>query len=457
MSNQAVDVVVVGAGFSGLTVARALDRTGASVVVLEADDRVGGRARPGLIAGHVIDRGGQWVAPSQAHLLALADELGVKTYEQYIEGENILDIAGREARYQEGEDLPLEPADLEEFGRLMAELDALTATIDVAAPWAVAGADALDAQTFESWLLGATASEPARSLFRLIAQVVFCVEAGQLSLLNLLHYAAAGEGIAHMLGTRGGAQDSLFEGGAWQLAARMAEGLGDAVVIDAPVRSIAQTADGVTVTSDAGVWTAALAVVTAAPSMAARISYTPPMPPRRDALTQRAPMGSIIKVHLAYETPFWRDQGLSGSIISDRMVTPWIADNSVAGTTIGSLAGFFAGGGAQAWADRSPEQRRARVLEDLAIYLGPEAKTPIDYLDTVWPAAQWQRGAYMASPVPGALTAFGRALREPVGRIHWAGTETADVSMGYLDGAIQAGQRVAGDCLARLELQERVT
>ena len=259
-----------------------------------------------------------------------------------------------------------------------------------------------------------------------------------------------------MLGTRGGAQDSLFEGGAWQLAAKMAEGLGDAVVIDAPVRSIDQTADGVTVTSDAGVWTAALAVVTAAPSMAARISYTPPMPPRRDALTQRAPMGSIIKVHVAYETPFWRDQGLSGAILSDRMVTPYIADNSVAGATIGSLAGFFAGAGAQAWADRSPEDRRARVLEDLAIYLGPEAKTPIDYLDTVWPAAQWQRGAYMASPAPGALTAFGRALREPVGRIHWAGTETADVSMGYLDGAIQAGKRVAGDCVARLELRERV-
>ena len=136
MSNQAVDVVVVGAGFSGLTVARNLERAGASVVVLEADDRVGGRARPGRIAGHVIDRGGQWVAPNQAHLLALADELGVKTYPQYTDGDNILDIVGREARYKEGEDLPLEPADLEEFGRLMAELDALTATIDVAAPWA---------------------------------------------------------------------------------------------------------------------------------------------------------------------------------------------------------------------------------------------------------------------------------------------------------------------------------
>src|SRR5687768_14685699 len=112
MSDQ-VDVVVVGAGFSGLTAARKLEQAGASVVVLEADDRLGGRAMPGRIAGHVIDRGGQWVAPSQAYLLALADEFGVKTYEQYTDGENILDVVGQEGRYKEGEDLPLEPADLE--------------------------------------------------------------------------------------------------------------------------------------------------------------------------------------------------------------------------------------------------------------------------------------------------------------------------------------------------------
>jgi monoamine oxidase len=448
-----LDVVVVGAGFAGLTAARNLQKAGVSVVVLEADDRVGGRSMPGRVAEHVVDLGGQWVGPTQHHLLALADELGVKTYPQYVEGEHIMDIMGREARYKEGENLPLEPADLAEFNKLIGELDALAleSNLDVAAPWTVADADALDAQTFESWLLGATASEPVRSVFRLIAQTVYCVEAGQLSLLNLLTYAAASEGIIHMMSSRGGSQDSLFEGGAWQLAAKMAEELGDAVVVDAPVRSIAQTADEVTVTSDAGVWTAALAVVTAAPSMAARISYTPPMPPRRDAFTQRMPMGSIIKVHVAYATPFWRAQGLSGSILSDRTVTGMWIDMSVPGVETGGLVGFFAGGGAQAWADRSPEDRRARVLEDIATYLGPEADAPIDYVDEVWPARPWQRGAYMAVPGPGVLTAFGPALREPVGRIHWAGTETADISMGYLDGAIQSGMRVAGVCIRRLE------
>ncbi|MGZ6213635.1 MAG: flavin monoamine oxidase family protein [Candidatus Limnocylindria bacterium] len=449
-----VDVVVVGAGFAGLTTARKLEQAGASVVVLEADDRVGGRSMPGQIAGHVIDLGGQWASPTQHHLHALAKELGVTTYPQYVEGEHILDVVGRKARYREGEDLPLDPGDLAELGRLIGELDAWRGKLDVAAPWKMEGADALDAQTLESWLLDATASEPVRSVFRLISRSIYCVEAGQVSLLNVVHYTAGSGGIVHMISSRGGSQDSLFVGGAWQLAAKMAEGLGDAVVVNAPVRSIAQTADGVTVTSDAGVWTGAVTVVTAAPPMAARITYDPPMPPRRDAFTQRMPMGDIIKVFVAYQTPFWRAQGLSGSILSDRIVTgPWI-DMSVPGVETGGLVGFFAGGGAQAWADRSPEDRRARVLEDLATYLGPEAKAPIDYVDRVWPAAPWQRGAYMAVPGPGVLTAFGHALREPVGRIHWAGTETAGVSMGYLDGAIQSGLRVAEACIKRVRQRE---
>lgn len=103
------------------------------------------------------------------------------------------------------------------------------------------------------------------------------------------------------------------------------------------------------------------------------------------------------------------------------------------------------------WAERSPEERRARAIEDLVTYLGPEANNPIEYLERSWPAAPWQRGTYMAIASPGALTACGPALREPVGRIPLAGTETADVNVGYYDGAIQSGERVAGEIVKQLK------
>lgn len=444
-----VDVVVVGAGFAGLTAARRLRAAGHSVVVIEADDRVGGRTMPGKIAGEVVDLGGQWVGPGQSRLLALAKEFGVATYPQSTAGRSVVDVAGRRVSYA-GDTPDLGPLALAELAMVIGKIEALVAKTPASRPWQAPDAEALDAQTVESWILANAKSSSVRSILRLMNRSLFCAETGEVSMLALLNYASSADGFTHMISTRGGAQEAMLHGGVWQLAARMARELGPAVVLNAPVTAIHQDETGVTIAAGERQWRGRHALVTAPPTLAGRIHYQPPLPALRDGLTQRMPLGSVIKVHVAFARPFWRDQGLNGQVLSDRTeFGPWF-DHSPPDGSIGGLVGFFAGRPAQRWADRSPEARREQVLKDIAVYLGDAALSPTDYLEQVWTGAPWHRGGYIIAPGPGVLTAFGSALRQPVGRIHWAGAECADVWAGYIDGAIGSGEQSAEDIGGRL-------
>lgn len=444
-----VDVVVIGAGFAGLTAARKLRVAGHSVVVLEADDRVGGRTKPGKIAGEIVDLGGQWVGPSQTHLLALAKEYGVTVYPQYTTGKNIADVGGFRADY-EGETPALEPAAMSDFTEVVTKIETLAATIPVTEPWTAPGAAAFDAQTIETWLTENAKTPAVRSAIRFLVRALLCVEPSQVSILCLLAYAAAAGSFSELISTRGGGQDAMFDGGVWQLAAKMAHDLGNAVVLGAPVRSIEQDDAGVVVTTAKGHWRARRVIVTAPPPLASRIVYTPALPALRDGLTQRMPLGCVIKVHVAYARPFWREAGYTGQVLSDRTVFgPWFDHSPLHGST-GGLVGFLCGGPAQQWADRPAADRRAQVLKDIAIYFGDAALTPIDYIEEVWTKAPLHRGGYVASPTPGVMTAFWPALREPVGRIHWSGTETAGAWVGYIEGAIRSGERAADEVAGKL-------
>ena len=137
-------------------------------------------------------------------------------------------------------------------------------------------------------------------------------------------------------------------------------------------------------------------------------------------------------------------------VLSDKTeFGPWL-DRGTPDTPGGALVGFFDGAPAQRWADRTAAERRAQVLNDISLYFGEQALSPTDYVEEVWTRGPTHRGGYVSVPGPGTLTAFGPALTEPVGRIHWAGTETSDVWLGYIDGAIRSGERVAGEVSALL-------
>lgn len=442
------DVIVVGAGLAGLKAASELEAQGRSVIVLEARDRVGGRLKPGMIAGEVIDRGGQWVGPGQDRLLAEAARFGIKTYPQYDKGAQILWYQGKRASYTG--DVPKLPLlALLELDRVVKRWNRDMTTLPELSPWLAEKARDWDSQTLESWIRRNIYTSGAQTFARIVTRAVFCAEPSQMSYLFFLEYLRSGHGVEHLIGVEGGAQQDKFRGGAHSIAVKLADSLKSPPVLDAPVRAIAQNETGVTLRTDKGEFEARHVVMAVPPTLAARIHYDAPLPAKRDGLFQRLPMGSVIKVHIAYDTPFWRHAGMSGQAASDKHAFNVVFDQSPDDEHVGILVGFIDGDHAVEMSALGDNARRQHVISALIDYFGPQAATPIDYVDQDWTAEEWSRGCYVAHMAPGVMTTFGDVIREPVGRLHWAGTETATEWAGYMDGALQSGSRAAHEILQR--------
>jgi monoamine oxidase len=447
-SGSRVDVVVVGAGLAGLVATRDLLAAGLSVLVLEARDRVGGRIlNHTLESGAVVEVGGQWVGPTQNHVLALAEELGVGLFPTYVEGEHFLAVDGAVKRYG-GDDFALPTDALADVAETQERLKEMAAEVPLDEPWRAAEAAAWDAQTVDAWLVANSKTEVGLGYWRTLVPALFSAETAEMSLLHFLFYCRSGGTIEQLVATGGGAQESRLVGGSQQLALRLADRLGgDVVRLGAPVTSIRQDDGGVKVTHDGGVVEAARAIVAIPPTLAGRIRYSPALPPLRDQLTQQVPMGYVTKVQIAYPEPFWRTEGLSGSVFSLDDEVSVIFDNSPPDLSCGVLLGFLEGGHARRAGKLSPEERKELILSVFAKFFGPRAADPDEYVERDWAAEEWSRGCYGGRFGTGVWTGYGEALREPVGRIHWAGTETAEVWNGYMDGAVRSGGRAAREVL----------
>lgn len=456
MTSRDFDVIVAGAGVSGLVAARRLVSAGLNVAVVEARPQVGGRTMLTEAHGITIDRGGQFLGTGMGHLVALLEELAIGTEPNgSMRNPDDLDVWYRngERRTYRGELPPLSESGAAELLAAMGQLQAMADDISLESPWDSSDADRLDAMTLGAWLDENVADKEATYVLTALFSLACVAPPAQLSMLFALWFLAGAGGIEGMSGD----VDLTIVGGAGSVAQRLAADLGDRVRCGWPVRSVDRTDGGVSVTGPGGeVLTARRLIMAMSPADVRHIEFRPKLPTARHVLQTNWQQHAILKFHAFYDTPFWRAYGLSGAALSDLPGAPIVFDGSPDDESVGILLGFLAihgprlfGGNAPDVLD-NPERLRGEIVGALTEYFGAAAAEPATLLIHNWALEPHIAGVLGATP-PGLLTGFGEALRKPVGPIHWAGTETATRWSGWISGAVEAAERAVGEVATALQ------
>ncbi|WP_138464279.1 FAD-dependent oxidoreductase [Poseidonocella sp. HB161398] len=454
-SGHDADVIIVGAGLSGMTAAKDLAAAGQSVLVFDGKDRVGGRTwcDPSYPEG-AIDFGGMFVGTTHSRSTALGLEMGLELVRARPEGAAVWDLGGTPLTAPDGypERVLEDGTSLKDaLAAAFAEVDRIAAEIGKDDPWNAPRAAELDAMTMQGWLDATVADPLARRIVGADVSIITGVDPSEISALFFAFYVAQCEDMHALQVT---SNTLLWKGGAGQIADRIADRIGRSRLrLSEPVIAIDHAEDGATVTTMQGSYRARRLILALPPSAAAQIRFSPELPDARRQINRRTNFGRYMKLQIRFDRQFWLDKGLSGEIFS---LNPgfFSLDVTRPDDAQATLVVFIGASAYDAWHGKGEEARRVEMLDALARCLGPDAMTPAAYVETPWNEVPFTMGGPVCHMPPGLLSTAGPALRAPIGAIHFAGTEAAPNWTGYMEGAVQSGEAAAAAIKATLKTGE---
>ncbi|KAF4826680.1 putative flavin-containing monoamine oxidase A [Colletotrichum tropicale] len=438
-----VDVVIVGAGLSGLRAAVDIHKSGLSYVVLEAMDRVGGKTLSVAAStqGGVVDVGAAWINDtSQVEMYRLAKEFGFELIEQIATGLNLYQDSNQKriSFPYSGMPFPVDDKQQAQLYEAIGQMAVLVDRSDSEMPWLGPDAKRIDSLTLAELGEKEIGGGIGSVVLSVLSRACLGLESSEVGALPVIDYVKAGTGLGNISSDlKDGAQYLRNRQGNQTFSTRLAGSLNaGAVKLSMPVSKIAQSNESCMVSTSPGPAYRCKKVLLSVPStLYPLIEFTPILPATKEALS-KSRLGYYSKTILVFEKPWWRDAGFSGAIASETGPIVFSRDTCVPDDKQYSITCFHV-------AEPVPGYVQYKGFDDV-----PE---PINIIEKEWTKDLWARGA--PSPVmgPGVLTSdAGKAAREPVGHIHFIGTETSLVRKEYMEGAVQSGIRGAREVIADL-------
>jgi len=442
-SKKIYDAVIIGAGFSGLVAARDLSRKGHDILLLEARDRVGGRVETqNLDNGSYVDLGGQWIGPTHDEMYALLDEYNMSYFPTFHSGKSQTFLNGTLKSYK-GLIPPLPVPSLLNLEFAIRRMNSQSSGLDLERLWSHQNSLNWDNQTLANWMNKNIKFDKAKSIFKIGIESVFACDPKEISLLHALYYCKSGGNLNQLFDIEDGAQQDRIYGGAQTLAEKIASDIKKSRIrLNLTIDKISHDSNGVEVYSFRKSWKARYAILTIPPVLSRKIHFKPTLP-LKEKLLDSYFMGSVVKCYAIYNEPFWRKAKLSGLVTSDSGFVSVCFDNSPKDAEKGMIMGFVLAEKAKEFKLLEENKRRDIFLAEIEKFFGKESQKPERYIDKIWADEEFSEGCYAGMLPPNVTSRLETTLGKSTGRIHWAGTETATIWNGYMEGAVRSGQRAA--------------